>query len=106
MTGHLLKNQIRHQMEELGIENLYKITLTGFRDPDIIYDLEDMDPCGNIVGISDHTKPAYHFQKLMEENKDNILGQFIESLKDYDQDSIEYRALCEGVQALMETRRG
>ena len=28
------------------------------------------------------------------------------SLMDYDEDSVEYLALCEGVQALMETRRG
>ena len=106
MTGYLLKNQIRKQIEDLGVQNIYKITLTGFRDPDMIYNLEDMDPCGNIVGITDHTKPAYQLQKLMEENRDNILGQFIESLNGNDQDSIEYQALCEGVQALMETRRG
>ena len=40
------------------------------------------------------------------ENKGNILGQYIESLEGYPADSLEYQALCEGVQALMETRRG
>ena len=44
--------------------------------------------------------------KLKNENKGNILGQYIESLSGYPADSLEYQALCEGVQALMETRRG
>lgn len=106
MTGHLLKNAIRRQIEAAGVENMYKISLTGQRDPDILFDLTDMDPFGNIVGIADHTRPAYHFDKLMEENKENILGQFISSLQGYSQESTEYQALCEGVQALIETRRG
>ena len=45
-------------------------------------------------------------EKLKNENKGNILGQYIESLSGYPADSLEYQALCEGVQALMETRRG
>lgn len=106
MTGHNLKQELKRIIEENGKQNMYKITLTGFRDPDIRYDLEQMDPYGNVVDIVDHTKPAYDFEKLSNENKGNILGQYIESLKGYPQDSIEYQALCEGVQALMETRRG
>ena len=106
MTGHNLKQELVRMIEENGRQNMYKITLTGFRDPDIWYDLEQMDSCGNVVEIVDHTKPAYDFEKLSNENKGNILGQYIESLKGYPQDSIEYQALCEGVQALMETRRG
>mgnify|MGYP002311886476 CR=1 FL=1 len=48
----------------------------------------------------------YKIEKLKNENKGNILGQYIESLSGYPADSLEYQALCEGVQALMETRRG
>lgn len=106
MTGHILKQELTKLIAENGQKNMYKIILTGFRDPDIWYDLEQMDPYGNVVDIVDHTKPAYDFAKLKNENKGNILGQYIESLEGYPQDSIEYQALCEGVQALMETRRG
>ena len=48
----------------------------------------------------------YDFTKLKNENKGNILGQYIESLEGYPADSLEHQALCEGVRALMETRRG
>lgn len=42
----------------------------------------------------------------MKQHKEDILGAFIEELSEYPQESIQYRALCEGVQALMDTRRG
>lgn len=106
MTGNELRMQIASQIQERGIQNIYKVVVTGFRDPDIIFDLEDMDTYGNIIELTDETRPAYEYEKLMDQNQDNLLGQYIKSLKDYEEDSIEYMALCEGVQALMETRRG
>ena len=48
----------------------------------------------------------YDFEKIRRQNKANILGKFIGQLEGYGEDSIQYRALCEGVQALMETKRG
>ena len=45
-------------------------------------------------------------EKLKNENNGNILGLYIESLSGYPAVSLEYQALGEGVQALMETRRG
>ena len=45
------------------------------------------------------------FERLMEQNAHNILGYLIRELKDYDRDSVEYGAMCEGVKALVETRR-
>ena len=82
------------------------MTVKGFRDPDILFDLMDMDTYGNIIDLVDDTKPSYDFAKLLAQNQENLLGKYIESLIDSDEDSVEYLALCEGVQALMETRRG
>lgn len=106
MTGHGLKECIRDRIKELGIQNIYRVTVKGFRDPDILFDLNDMDPYGNITDLADETKPAYDFARLLGQSRGDLLGRFIESLMDYDEDSVEYLALCEGVQALMETRRG
>ena len=61
---------------------------------------------GNIVAIEDETKPAPDFVKLKERNQENLLGRFNESLDDYEEGSMEYEALCEGVKALLETKRG
>ena len=106
MTGYELMETVRDQMQKYGAQNIYKITLTGFRDPEMQYNYESIENCGNIVELVDATKPAYDFDKLQMQNTDNILGAYIESLREYDEDSIEYLALCAGVQALMETRRG
>lgn len=106
MTNRGLKALIRKQIEAAGAQNIYKVTVKGFRDPDILFDLMDMDTYGNIIDLVDDTKPSYDFAKLLAQNQENLLGKYIESLIDSDEDSVEYLALCEGVQALMETRRG
>lgn len=106
LTGYELMERLREQMRDRGAQNIYKITLKGFRDPDMQYDLDIMETCGNIVDLIDATKPAYDFDKLYQQNQENILGAYIESLQGCDEDSVEYLALCAGVQALMETRRG
>lgn len=65
-----------------------------------------MDPFGNVIEIADNTRLAFDFVKLLAANKDNLLGKYIEGFGDAEPDSVEYEALCEGVQALLETRRG
>lgn len=105
MTGHQVKEALRRQIEQQGMQHMYKVCLEGFRDPDILFDLEAFDIYGNVVELSDETRPAYHFEKLKLQNQENILGAFIGELENAGEATIEYRALCEGVRALMETRR-
>lgn len=106
MTGHELREHIREKIEHRGTEHIYKLILTGARDPETAFDLSQMDPCGNVIDIVDDTRPAYDFKRLRTHNRENILGQFIECFEDSAPESVEYQALCAGVQALMETRRG
>lgn len=106
MTEHELKETIAKVIDEKGKKNIYKIILDGLRDPDISYDVDTLDPYGNVIEITDQTRPAYRFDKLKEANKGNILGAFVAELEHCPEDSLEYQALCEGVRALMETRRG
>ena len=91
---------------EKGKENIYKIILDGMRDPEISYNVDTLDPYGNVIEITDQTRPAYQFDKLKEANKGNILGAFVAELEQYPENSMEHQVLCEGVRALMETRRG
>lgn len=106
MSGYDVKERIKETIEKQGEKNIYKITLRGFRSPDTLFDLDALDPYGNVIEIADDTKPSYDFAKIKENNRDNILGNLIEALEGYGEDSVEYRAMCEGVQAFMETRRG
>lgn len=106
MTGFALKDAIRREIEEYGKENIFQFRLKGYRNPDTLYDLSQMDLYGNIIEILDETVPAYDFEKLKAQNRNNLLGRYIESFGAVTKGSVEYEALCAGVQALMETKRG
>lgn len=106
MTNGSLKDQIRSKIQEHGLENIYKFVLKGYRDLDLEFELESAKGFGNIVEIVDETKPALDLAKIKERNQENLLGRFIENLEEHKEGSMEYEALCEGVKALLETKRG
>lgn len=53
-----------------------------------------------MLEILDETIPAYDFEKLYAENKETLLGRYIEKFAGCEEGSVEYCALCEGVEAL------
>lgn len=105
-TGFGLRTQIEQEIRKRGIQNIYKIVLKGFKNPETQFDLNYMDPFGNVIEIADDTRPAFDFVKLLAANRGNLLGKYIEGFGDAEPDSVEYEALCAGVQALLETKRG
>ncbi len=100
-TGTELRRQLQEYIGSHGSDNLYKFVLTGQRDADIQFDLENLKSCGNVFVIIDETRVAYDYEKLMCANENNLLGRFIAEMKNEDE-----LALSLGVQALMETKRG
>ena len=105
-TGMRLRELVEEKIRQTGKENIYKFLLKGYRDPDIAFDLDALGRQGNIIAISDETRPAYDMEKLYRNNRNNLIGKYIESFSGAEADSVEYGALCEGIAALMETRRG
>lgn len=106
MTGFALRTLLHQEMEKTGVGHIYKIILKGYRDPEVSFDFQTMDIYGNIVEVADETRPAYDFDRLRRKNEDNLIGRYIESFAESMDDEVEYEALCEGVCALLETRRG
>lgn len=105
MTGYDLHTRIDELIGQRGVQNMYCLSLEGRRDPDVAFDLSQMDTFGNVLEIMDHTRPAYDYEKLLGRNQENLLGRYIASFEGAEADSTEYAALCEGVQALLDTRR-
>ena len=68
--------------------------------------LEELDVYGNILEVQNLTRAAYDFEKIQRANAGNLLGKYIESLKDAEKNSVEYMALFEGVEALLGSKRG
>ena len=102
MTGYDLHTRIDELIGQRGVQNMYCLSLEGRRDPDVAFDLSQMDTFGNVLEIMDHTRPAYDYEGR---NQENLLGRYIASFEGAEADSTEYAALCEGVQALLDTRR-
>lgn len=104
MVGRDVREKISGIIQEKGVQNIYKIRLVGQRDPEIEFDTQGMDVFGNVVELFDETRPAFNYQKLKDENRDNLLGRFIENMQGALEGSLEYQALAEGVSALLESK--
>lgn len=100
-----LKHKIQDFVERHGSEHIYKFTIKGKRDPlfDIVF--EDLESTCNLAEIVDKTIPDYDFERIYEDNKDNILGMFVDSYIHSEKplDSTRERALQYGTRALLDS---
>ena len=103
-TEGSVREKIRKCIYEKGNQNIYKVILHGKRDADISFDIKRIADMGNILEAVDETSPAYDLRLLLEENRDNLLGQYIARFAGCEEGSLEYEALCEGVDALLASR--
>lgn len=104
-TDYGVEAEIKQLIQRHGSDHIYKITLQGYRDPDIIFAPEAYHNLGNVIEAADETKPAYDFDKLLQAHRDNMIGAYIERLYRPEMTDMEERALHYGVQALLETKR-
>ena len=103
VTNMEIRHRLRDIFKEKGPDNMYKITFSGFRDPDFDINIEDIENVGNIVGVEDETVPDYDFEELYEDNKDNILGMFIERfINEENPTPLQKKTLYYGTKALLD----
>lgn len=100
-TELLLK--IGNEINKRGLNNIYKIKISGLRDPDIDFDLDILLNRFKIIEITDESEPNYDFNKLYIEHASDMLGFFINELKDNKADPITKKALFYGTNALLKT---
>ena len=103
-TSGSIKKKISESKDRCDNKNIYKITLTGVRDEDVIPDTAHMDDIGNVLEIVDETRPAFDPEQLLRENRNNLIGHFIEEFRGCREGSVEYQALCEGLEALLKNK--
>lgn len=107
VTPTVTNMEIRHRllelMQENGEENMFKITLDGYRDPDFEIHVLDISGIGNIVSIEDKTVPDFDFEELYQDNHDNILGMFIGKYLDKGYlNDLDKKTLYYGTKALID----
>lgn len=101
-TDFEMREQTARQIRRLGEKNLYKLRLTGFRDPDIVFDLGPYKALGNIVEAVDDTEPYYDLEKLKRLHGDDLIGRYIRRFEGKALSPVEKRALYLGLSAMLE----
>lgn len=100
VTNAALTEKISEKINESGIENIYRIVLTGIRHESATFDLENSLRDFNILEVTDETHVEYDFEKLADENEGTIISQVIRKLKGVDDTAMFY-----AVNALLRTKR-
>ena len=106
-TNGSLLDKARIIMKEQGMQNIYSLTIQGFRDELIHFDQEPLRALGNVIEIEDQSVPDYDFDALYLEHQDNIIGMFIQKIREKtDQDDVVKKALYYGIEALLSAKNG
>ena len=104
-TDFSVEERIGRMIQESGAENIFRIHLEGFRDPDILFHTETYMNLGNIVEAVDNTQPAYDFEKLKNQHHEDVIGAYIEKLYRPDMNELQRKALYYGVSAMLGVNR-
>ncbi len=105
-TNQSLFKTVSRFMEQYGPSNIYKLTLTGKRDPDITFDEAYLKTAGRIISFADNTAPSYDMETLRMEHRHDLIGDYIDVfLKDGNEESLtdplKRRAFYYGLDALL-----
>lgn len=101
MTSGEMEQWLQQQIHIEGGKHLYNVVLKGYRDTDIVYRLDRLAQIGNVVSIRDETLPWFDFERLYNENSENLIGMFIKKV--YQMPMDEHRReqiLSYGLQAM------
>ncbi|NLJ89359.1 MAG: DNA repair exonuclease [Clostridiales bacterium] len=101
-TNGELVDITREALSKYSDKNIFIITLCGYKDPEIKFDLDNLSGLANVIDIKDTTIANYDFDQLYRQNEDNIIGSFISSINEEDEDNnIKTKALYYGIEALL-----
>lgn len=97
-----IKRMIADFIEEYGVHHIYILNLAGKRDRTLTIAEEDLYPLGNIIEVNNKTEPDYDYEELYIENKDNLIGRYIRSIKEMsEEEAVKHTALYYGIEALL-----
>lgn len=103
-TNGELAARITTEIQNRGMENIYRFRIRGMRDPDIIFDLELLENRMRIVEIVDESEPQYDFSELFAEHPSDMIGFYIRALQKEEMSTVEKKALYYGIDALLRTK--
>lgn len=102
-TNGELAARISHEIQNRGLQHIYRFIIRGMRDPDIHFDLDVLESRFRIVDFQDQSEPQYDFAQLFAEHPSDMIGFFIRALKKDEMSVVEKKALYYGINALLRT---
>lgn len=104
-TNGSLLDKAREAIISNGERHIYSFYIKGFRDENIKFDTEALKKPGNVCEVIDESLPDYDFDALYRENSDNLIGLYIERIRQKaEQDVLAKKALYYGIEALLGAR--
>lgn len=100
-TVFSIRDRVQAAIASRGPENLYKVTISGLRNPAIEYDTELIRSAGMILEVKDQSVPAFHMEELKTRYRGTLIGRYIESFEGKDLTDTEKKALRYGLEALL-----
>lgn len=104
-TMFSMRDRVEQAVLSRGAENIYRVVITGQRDPAVQFDRELIRQAGMILDVRDESVPAFHLDKLRESCRGQLIGQYIESFEDHTRSQTEEKALQYGLEALLAGRK-
>ncbi len=105
MTAETTERELLQKVKRLLAERpdyqYFRIYLEGYTDPDNFFELEHLAALERIVDVTSHLVPDYHYEKMLLENKDSILGKYIHTMQTHPKSAVTEKALEYGVNALL-----
>lgn len=92
-------------LRERGLQHMYLITLTGTRAQEVLWNTESIMEVltgygANIIELNDETMPDFRIERLREQERDNLVGRFINRMDNVEDEKLKSLALQYGLQAL------
>ena len=99
-TQAALEQKVQDAIAQKGSEDIYWLRIQGYRNPELEFELEALRAYGNIVKITDETRPCYDLNRLKREKLGTKTGAYIHWFEKK-QGKVEQKALDYGLQALL-----
>lgn len=101
-TNGSLIDMVKECIRTNGEQHIYSFYIKGIRDEHISFDTEGLKALGNVLELVDDSLPDYDFDALYRDNADNLIGLFIQRIRQSShQDEIARKALYYGIEALL-----
>ena len=96
-----LGDWVRNLLEERPGYQYFRLFLRGKILPDIEFDTEKLETFDRVVDVTEQLLPDYDYDKLKENYKGTLLGNYIKEMEKRPQDVVTKKALEYGVNALL-----